>query len=195
MEDQREERKKQREQKQEERGNNKTLLQEVYENVSRETFYHPEDIKDVLELAQVEKYLIKTKGIELFNVCASFDIETYSFKDDEGKKAIMYIWMFCVNGVCIVGRTWVEFEDMMIELVNILGLYEKKQIFIYIHNLSYEFQFIKDRFTWSKVFAIEERKPVYALTDSGVCFWLISLEMSKAAANASGRQLGWAWVA
>ena len=153
-----------------ERGNKYTLLQEVYDNVSRETYYTPDKIGDVLRLAQVEKYLIKTKGIELFNVCASFDIETYSFYDQGEKRATMYIWMFCINGICIVGRTWSEFENMCLKLSELLGLYDKKRLFVYVHNLAYEFQFIAHRFTWLNVFAVEERKPVYALSDLGIEF-------------------------
>ena len=153
-----------------ERGNKHTLLQEVYDNVSRETYYNPDQIGDIIRLAQVEKYLIKTKGIELFNVCASFDIETYSFYDQGEKRATMYIWMFCLNGICIVGRTWAEFENMCLKLSELLGLYEKKRLFVYVHNLAYEFQFIAHRFTWLNVFAVEERKPVYALSDLGIEF-------------------------
>lgn len=157
-------------QKQEERGNKHTLLKEVYENVSRETIFTPDQIGEVLELAQVEKYLIKSKGIEIFNICASFDIETYSFYDHKDKRAAMYVWMFSVNGLCIVGRTWEEFEEMCLKISDILGLYEKKILLVYVHNLAYEFQFIRKRFIWSKVFAVEERKPVYALSDMGIEF-------------------------
>ena len=156
---------------------NKILLQEVYENVSRETFYKPDEIEAVLKEAQVEKYLIKTKGIELYNVCASFDIETYSFYENKEKRAVMYIWMFSINGLCVVGRTWAEFEEMFFEISRILGLYEKKKLFVYVHNLAYEFQFIARRFNWVKVFAVEERKPVYALSDIGIefrCSYLLS---------------------
>lgn len=66
---------------------------------------------------------------------------------------------------------------MISALVIRLGLYEKKRLHIFIHNLSYEFQWLKDRFTWLKVFAVEERKPVYALADNGIefrCSYLLS---------------------
>lgn len=165
------------EQKQEERGNKHTLLKEVYENVSRETFFKPEEISEVLKLAQVEKYLIKTKGIELYNICASFDIETFSWRENDQKRAIMYVWQFCVNGLCIVGRTWQEFDTMICKIVEALGLYEKRRLFCFIHNLAYEFQFIKERFTWLKVFAVDERKPVYAIADNGIefrCSYILS---------------------
>lgn len=117
-----------------------------------------------------ETFLIKTKGIEIYNLPCSFDIETYSFYQDGEKRALMYIWMFSFGGLCIVGRTWEEFIRMLDEIIEELGLHEKKQLFIYVHNLAYEFQWICKRLSWSKVFAIDERKPVYAITDSGLNF-------------------------
>lgn len=146
------------------------LLQEVQENVSRETFYTPDQIGDVMEQAQLERFLIKSKGIEIYNCACSFDIETYSFYENGEKRCIMYIWQMCINGLCVVGRTWEEFENVIMYIVNVLGLYEKKRLLIFVHNLSYEFQFICKRFTWLKVFAIDERKPVYAVADNGIEF-------------------------
>lgn len=149
---------------------NDDILKTIYDNVSRETIYKPEELETMLEELNMSQYLIKSKGIELYNVPASFDIETYSFYEGKEKRAIMYIWQFSIGGLCMVGRVWSDFEDTMQRLVDLLGLHEKRQLFIYVHNLAYEFQFIRKRFSWSKVFAIEERKPVYAITDGGLAF-------------------------
>lgn len=152
------------------RKSNKEILDTVYENVSRKTIYAPDQISDVLKLLDMESYLIKTKGIELYNLPCSFDIETYSFYENDEKRALMYVWMLSLGGLCIVGRTWDQFEICIQTIVEELGLHEKKQLFLYVHNLSYEFQWICKRFTWSKIFALEERKPVYAMTDGGIVF-------------------------
>ena len=145
-------------------------MEVVYENVSRETFYTSADLLTLLDEIHIEDYFQKSKGIEFYNIPCAFDIETYSFYEGDKKRAAMYIWQFSIAGLCIIGRTWEDFENMMTSLSDHLGLHEKKQLFIYVHNLAYEFQFIRKRFTWSKVFAVEERKPVYALTDSGLMF-------------------------
>lgn len=107
------------------------------------------------------------KSIEWYNVPASFDIETSSFyeggiKAPENKRAIMYIWQFGINELVCYGRTWEEFETFMIALQIILGTNEKRRLLVYVHNLPYEWQFIRKRFSWTKVFLLEDRKPVKA---------------------------------
>ena len=51
-----------------------------------------------------------------------------------------------------------------------MGLGDNIFLPIYVHNLAYEFQFIKDRFVWQKVFALDTRKVNYCRTDSGIEF-------------------------
>lgn len=125
---------------------------------------------------------IKTnKGIEYYNLPCAFDIETtstYSSKLDNIEKiAFMYVWQISINGNIIVGRTWDEFEECYNEIVKHFMLDEFKRLIIYVHNLSFEFQFIAHRFKWLKVFSLEKRKPVQAVTTDGVefrCSYLLS---------------------
>lgn len=105
-----------------------------------------------------------------YNVPCAFDIEVSSFYDDGDKRACMYIWMLGLNGYCVIGRTWNEFVNVLNHIAKYLGLGENKRLVLYVHNLAYEFQFIKDLFIWNKVFAIDERKPNYALNDMGIEF-------------------------
>ena len=63
------------------------------------------------------------------------------------------------------------------QLRNKLNLSEERVLPVYIHNLSYEFQFIRKWFNWSKVFAIDKRKPVRASTKDGIefrCSYILS---------------------
>lgn len=106
------------------------------------------------------------KKIEYYNVPASFDIEVTSFYDGEkipqNKRAIMYIWQFGICDQVTYGRTWEEFE-LFIELIQAaLGLTEERRLLVFVHNLPYEWQFIRKRFKWDKVFLLEDRKPVSA---------------------------------
>lgn len=57
------------------------------------------------------------------------------------KAAIMYVWQFGINGYTIMGRTWGEFVTMMQTVSEVLGLNDKLRLIVYVHNLSYEFQF------------------------------------------------------
>lgn len=147
-------------------------------NLDSKAVYTPEQIIEVMELSGIKETLIKTKGIEIYNAPCAFDIETYSFYSPEKEKqAIMYIWQLCLNGLCIVGRTWEEYLHLCETLTAELELTDKKRLIIFVHNLSYEFQFLKDWFGWFKVFAVDKRKPVYAITDQGIeyrCSYILS---------------------
>lgn len=156
--------------------------------------YRPCDIATVLEKAVDDSCLLgNNKKQKFFDIPCCFDIETTSFyKDGDSylsyeqyrklgvkleKCSCMYVWQFGINGYCIIGRTWDEFTDMMQVVSETLGLSEDRRLIVYVHNLSYEFQFIRQRFTWNKVFSIDLRKPIYAITDTGIefrCSYLLS---------------------
>ena len=140
--------------------------------------YKPTDIDFVVNVAMESERLRSKKKVLYYDTPCSFDIETTSFINHLGEKvAIMYEWTLGFNGLVIIGRTWQEFEDCIEKIVSLLNLGNDKKLVIYVHNLSYEFQFICKRFVWEKVFAIDNRKPVYATTDSGIefrCSYLLS---------------------
>ena len=105
-----------------------------------------------------------------YNVSCAFDIETTSCIINDEKCAFMYIWMLGLNGYCIIGREWKEFITAIDKISEYCGLGDNVYLPIYVHNLSYEFQFIKDRFRWTKVFALDTRKVNYCRTDNGIEF-------------------------
>ena len=127
----------------------------------------------LLELKKIKKSLPlqKTRRSELYyNIPAAFDIETTSFYENnsirpENKRAIMYHWQFGVWNLVTTGRTWEELEIFLDSLRAILDLSNDKKLIVYVHNLPYEFQWIRKRFTWEKVFILDSRKPVYCVTD------------------------------
>ena len=145
--------------------------------------YKPEEIKDVLKKVRpFFRFAFTNTKTKYFNVPCSFDIETSSFfrstgNTEQEKTAIMYEWTFGIYGVVIIGRTWEEYTTMISTLSHELDLNENKRLLIYVHNLGYEFQFMRKLFTWKKVFSISARTPIYALTDTGVeyrCSLLLS---------------------
>ena len=88
-------------------------------------------------------------------ICA-FDIETSRLPDIE--QSIMYVWMFHLHHhFTIVGRTWEEFDTFLKQITSEL---EDETICIFVHNLSYEFQFLRAvyNFTNDEVFAVDNRK-------------------------------------
>lgn len=124
-------------------------------------------------LSQDYKKVYKRKrksGYYVYNVPCAFDIETSSFYDGNNKTAIMYIWQFCFNGYTIIGRTWDDFVKLCERLKEALNLSDKLLLYVYIHNLSYEFQFMRKWFEWLNVFSVDTRKPVKALSSYYIQF-------------------------
>lgn len=107
----------------------------------------------------------------------TFDIETSSYLILNGKqkKAIdylkltkeeqqesifmsnMYIWMFGINDEVYYGRTWEELKNFLTR-IEFYCTDEKKIVFV--HNLAYEFQFMRNAFEIKNVFARKSRKPL-----------------------------------
>lgn len=95
-------------------------------------------------------------------VCA-FDIETTRYKFNVGgeqrEHSFMYIWQFQVDDMfTVMGRTWDEYLTFLWHLDSVLP--DGRSLVIYVHNLSYEFQFLKGiyDFTTADIFAIDARK-------------------------------------
>lgn len=87
--------------------------------------------------------------------CA-FDIECSN--DPELQQAFMYIWQFQIEDYTIIGRTWAEWLNFCERASK--QLKQDEYIMIYVHNLSYEFSFLKGIYSFDQeeVFAIEPRK-------------------------------------
>lgn len=120
------------------------------------------------------KIVGKRKKID--NTIYTFDIETTSYyllnnkvyagvtynnlneeqKEDAIPQSCMYIWMFGINDKVYYGRTWDEFVEFIEELE--LNVPDKKIIFV--HNLSFEFQFFKSVFKVNNVFARKSHKVI-----------------------------------
>ena len=101
------------------------------------------------------------KKVFVSEICA-FDIETTVI--DEINQAVMYIWQFAIENTVFIGRTWNEFQQF-IRLLKICA--NGYNILCYVHNLSYEFQFLTGIWEFSNedVFCTESRKILYCVHD------------------------------
>lgn len=93
------------------------------------------------------------------DIIITFDIETslIPFTD----QSHMYIWQMQVGAIgTVFGRTWDEFKKFVGELI--LDMKEDEYIVIYVHNLSFEFQFLAGIYSFSteEVFAVKSRKVI-----------------------------------
>ena len=133
------------------------------------TYYTPHATKQILTSHQA--HWVKKEGNYILNEAISFDIETTSIYQGEEKRAFMYVWMLDIFDCTIIGRTWQEFVSTINTIVVHFNLANvKRRAIIYVHNLAYEFQFIRKWFKWYKVFSLSRRKPLYALTRTGIEF-------------------------
>ena len=122
-----------------------------------------------------KKYNFHTKtSVEYLNLEGALDIETTSTYTKKGKKfSFMYLWGFGLGehgDFLTYGRTWDEFKEMLEEVSNELNININRRLVIYVHNLGYEFQFMRKLFEWETVFSVDERKPIKALTTGGFEF-------------------------
>lgn len=128
-----------------------------------------------LSYTTTRKYNFHTKtSVEYLNLESAFDIETTSTYTKNGKKfSFMYLWGFGLgeHGEFLTyGRTWEEFKELLEEVANELNITINRRLVIYVHNLGYEFQFMRKLFDWDTVFSVDERKPIKALTTGGFEF-------------------------
>ena len=126
---------------------------------------------NTIELETVNKYNVQTNSVTTYyNIECGFDIETTSTYVDGEKQAFMYEWTFGIKDTIVYGRTWEEFIELCFRLQEHYHLSSDRILIIYVHNLGYEFQFMRKYFNWENVFSVDERKPVKALTDLGIEF-------------------------
>lgn len=108
------------------------------------------------------------------NTIYTFDIETTSYLILDGKvipaskyleltdeeqmraefKSFMYIWQFGINDTIYYGRTW---YDLTIFLMR-LDYYNSEKKIVFVHNLAFEFQFLKSVFKFKNVMARKKHK-------------------------------------
>ena len=130
---------------------------------------------------------VKKGKVYYYNIPCAFDIESTSFYDNNEKVGLMYVWQFGINGRVFIGRIWDEFIQLLDKLRRAFDINVDNRLIIYVHNLSFEFQFIRKLFRWVEVFAIDNRKPIYATTCFGFefrCSYLLSgYSLSKVGDN------------
>ena len=113
------------------------------------------------------------------NTIYTFDIETTSYIIFRGEilqateylklnekereecefRSNMYIWMFSINDKVYFGRTWEEFEMFLYKL----EYYNKNKKIVFVHNLSFEFQYLKSIFLFQQVIARKKHKVMKAI--------------------------------
>lgn len=150
-----------------------------------------------MEPVEVKEY--KTRHGSFDDNIYTFDIETTSlFKSEEWgdewtpyfsmlrnskrllKHGTPYIWMFGINETCYYGRDMVEEFPEVLEKISDPDVMK----IIYIHNLGWEFQFLRDiidrkKWTISKMVARAPRKPISFVIDELNIMFRCSLRLTE----------------
>lgn len=90
------------------------------------------------------------------NIINAFDIETSTLPDIE--QSFMYIWQLQLGkDVTVIGRSWPEFFELLLKIRRLL---RGDWLVIYVHNLSFEFQFLKGLYDFQEdeVFCTDSRQ-------------------------------------
>lgn len=99
----------------------------------------------------------------VYDLICTFDTETsvnHKIKDEK-KFAYIILWQFDINNdLLFYGRDIKSYVNFITDVQDAL----KQNLVVYVHNLSYEFQFIKFYFKWDDVFFMTPRK-VYRAKD------------------------------
>lgn len=153
---------------------------EINKRISERRYYTPDQFEEFAnEIGDNFKLLKTNKKIEYYNIPCSFDIETSSLYlgKDKTKASIMYEWTLGINWIVMIGRTWEEFIDVTTRMVEHFQLNGDRRLIIYVHNLGFEFQAFRKWLDWKKVFSLDKRKPIQAITVDGIefrCSYLLS---------------------
>lgn len=129
-------------------------------------FGYPNTIEEFIDRLSESTYDVKknNKKVAYYQIPCSLDIETSSFIKDGEKRATMYIGALDINHIIYFFRTWEEMGDLFDAIHEFFMLGPNTRLLIYVHNLSYEFQFLRKWINWDKVFALSEREVVYAIS-------------------------------
>lgn len=114
-------------------------------------------------------------AVDIMNVVCAFDIETstITIPDAAGEPAyhsFMYVWQFQIDDITIVGRTWEEFQNLVLAIKTACIRIRKEKhldelpiVIVWVHNLAYEFQYLSGIYPFNneECFFRDVRKPIY----------------------------------
>ena len=128
---------------------------------------------DLLAGRKLQKGHVGNQGTmqqrKYIDVLTAFDIETSPCPELPGN-AMMYVWQWCFyypekpdDYIVIIGRTWEQLQDFIRDLIPVIHAFDSKSasLVVLVHNLSYEFQFLRTIYDFmpTEVFCLDSRKP------------------------------------
>ena len=114
---------------------------------------------DAKELPQARLVYDFKYKIRYYNLPCAFDIETTNINDDpKNRMAFPYHMQLMIGDVFITCRTIDELGQIFSSLQQNYGLDGKKRLIVYVHNLPFEFQFIRCYFHFCDCMSKSQRQ-------------------------------------
>lgn len=151
----------------------------------------------------VRSHSKKKETPSYYNIESAFDIESTTLTKVDCNKynkireitykgeGFMYHWQFCLKNRVIFGRTWEELVAFFEVLKRKLKLSDSLRLVIYVHNLPYEFQFLKNIFEMTEIFAKDAHKVIRCFChrygiEFRCSYFLSNMSLSKFCENSKG---------
>ena len=111
--------------------------------------------------------------------CKAIDYLKLSEKEKKNATPMchMYIWMFGINNQVYYGRSWSEFRLFLQKLNESVPIMK----YVFVHNLAFEFQFLKSIMSFDEVTARKKHKVMTAFTSEFNILFKCSYMMSNCA--------------
>lgn len=114
-------------------------------------------------------------AVDILNCLSAFDIETTTIytpgvDGEADPHSFMYIWQFQINDKTVIGRTWEDFQKMILIIRDTCTRIKKEKnlsdlplLIVWVHNLSYEFQYLSGIYPFQneECFFRDVRQPIY----------------------------------
>jgi hypothetical protein len=156
-----------------------------------ERLYERKDLTDefIVEITHdlFEYGNVYGKNRTYINDFFTMDIETTSIRRKTDALAFTYSIAVYITGKCLLFREWKDYNEFIYKLNGRLKLNKYYRLVCYVHNLPYEFQFMRDFMHIDDVFATQPRKVVkgfsngieyrcsYKLTNMGLAKFTTSI--------------------
>lgn len=115
---------------------------------------------------------VRKHNISYLNVPSAYDIETTNIRGDAKQRpfSFMYQWQWCIGDAVVFGRRWEEWEEFAKRTEKELQLNEHRRLAVYVHNLPFEFQFMRKFGIFTDSFLTDNRKVIRVLMNGCIEF-------------------------
>ena len=115
------------------------------------------DFRNIRKIRILPASAGRKKKIRYLDAVTAFDIETTLIR--KYRQSVLYHWQFQIRSTTITGRTWEEFRLFYDKLNKEIP--DDVYLVVFVHNLSYEFQYLKSIIPVDDLFAMDKRKILY----------------------------------